>query len=31
MLLDKWDPKRENLTKFQEFLDQEKKKGEIKF
>lgn len=30
-LLDKWDPKREHLKKFEEFLAEEKKKGFVKF
>nr|CAG25443.1 OS-D-like protein, OS-D2 [Nasonovia ribisnigri]CAI64040.1 putative OS-D-like protein [Nasonovia ribisnigri] len=30
-LLDKWDPKREQFQKFQQFLAEEKKKGVVKF
>jgi len=30
-LLDKWDPKREQFQKFQQFLTEEKKKGVVKF
>jgi len=31
LLLDKWDPKREQFQKFQKFLADEKKKGVVKF
>lgn len=31
MLLDKWDPKREYLQSFQKYMEEEKKKGFVKF
>jgi len=30
-LLDKWDPKREYLNNFEKFMEDEKKKGFVKF